>query len=153
MVTKNHTKYIRQLEQKKYRRREGLFVAEGIKVVGDLLQHFQPKTLPNIFKPVPNWQRPTMRLPKSPTKNSSASVSSSIPNRYWHYSPCPPQAMMPFARIASPSPSMVCRIQATSVPSSALPTGLASRTSTAARIQLMHGIRKSFRPRWAASLA
>ena len=34
MVTKNHTKYIRQLEQKKYRRREGLFVAEGTKVVG-----------------------------------------------------------------------------------------------------------------------
>lgn len=45
MVTKNHTKYIRQLEQKKYRRREGLFVAEGTKVVGDLLQHYQPKSL------------------------------------------------------------------------------------------------------------
>ena len=45
MVTKNHTKYIRQLEQKKYRRREGLFVAEGTKVVGDLLQHYQPKAL------------------------------------------------------------------------------------------------------------
>ena len=45
MVTKNHTKYIRQLEQKKYRRREGLFVAEGTKVVGDLLHHYQPKSL------------------------------------------------------------------------------------------------------------
>ena len=41
-VSKNQIKYIRQLEQKKFRRREGLFVAEGIKVVGDLLAHYQP---------------------------------------------------------------------------------------------------------------
>ena len=37
MISKNQIKYIRQLEQKKFRRREGLFVAEGTKVVGDLL--------------------------------------------------------------------------------------------------------------------
>ena len=37
MISKNTIKLVRSLEQKKYRRREGLFVAEGPKVVGDLL--------------------------------------------------------------------------------------------------------------------
>ena len=40
MISKNQIKYIRQLEQKKYRKREGLYVAEGPKVVGDLLRHY-----------------------------------------------------------------------------------------------------------------
>ena len=44
-VSKNQIKYIRQLEQKKFRRREGLFVAEGTKVVGDLLAHYQPRAI------------------------------------------------------------------------------------------------------------
>ena len=42
MISKNQIKFIRQLEQKKFRRREGLFVAEGPKVVGDLMRRFQP---------------------------------------------------------------------------------------------------------------
>ena len=42
MISKNQIKLIRQLEQKKYRQREGLFVAEGPKVVGDLMRHWQP---------------------------------------------------------------------------------------------------------------
>lgn len=37
MISKNQIKYIKGLEQKKVRKREGLFVAEGPKVVGDLL--------------------------------------------------------------------------------------------------------------------
>ena len=37
MISKNQLKYVRQLELKKYRKLEGLFVAEGPKVVGDLL--------------------------------------------------------------------------------------------------------------------
>ena len=37
MLSKQKQKLIRSLEQKKYRREEGLFVAEGPKVVGDLL--------------------------------------------------------------------------------------------------------------------
>ena len=41
-ISKNQIKFIRQLEQKKFRRRAGLFVAEGTKVVGDLLAHYQP---------------------------------------------------------------------------------------------------------------
>ena len=38
MISKNQIKFIRSLEQKKNRKNEGLFVAEGPKVVGDLLQ-------------------------------------------------------------------------------------------------------------------
>ena len=45
MISKNLQKYIRQLEQKKYRKREGLFVAEGTKIVGDLLKRYTPKTV------------------------------------------------------------------------------------------------------------
>ena len=37
MISKNQIKLVRSLEQKKYRLRESLFVAEGPKVVGDLL--------------------------------------------------------------------------------------------------------------------
>ena len=45
MISKNQVKYIHQLEQKKYRKREGLFVAEGTKVVGDLLKYHKPEAL------------------------------------------------------------------------------------------------------------
>lgn len=38
MISKTQMKCIRLLEMKKYRKREGLFVAEGPKVVGDLLR-------------------------------------------------------------------------------------------------------------------
>ena len=38
MISKNQIKFIRSLELKKNRRHEGLFVAEGPKVVGDLLR-------------------------------------------------------------------------------------------------------------------
>ena len=42
MISKNQIKQIKQLEQKKFRRREGLFVAEGPKVVGDLMKRRKP---------------------------------------------------------------------------------------------------------------
>ena len=45
MISKNQIKYVHQLEQKKFRRSEHLFVAEGTKVVGDLLDHFRPHSL------------------------------------------------------------------------------------------------------------
>ena len=46
MISKNQLKAVRQLEMKKYRTREGLFVAEGPKVVGDLLRcGFHPAML------------------------------------------------------------------------------------------------------------
>ena len=43
MLSKNQIKLIKSLESKKFRKREGLFVAEGPKVVGDLLRAgYQP---------------------------------------------------------------------------------------------------------------
>ena len=45
MISKNQIKYIRQLEMKKFRSREGLFVAEGPKVVEDLLRRYDAKAI------------------------------------------------------------------------------------------------------------
>jgi TrmH family RNA methyltransferase len=46
MISKNNLKFVHQLEQKKYRRKEGVFVAEGPKVVGDLMTAgFVPRML------------------------------------------------------------------------------------------------------------
>ena len=46
MISKNQIKYVKQLEQKKHRQQEGVFVAEGPKVVGDLLDAgFEPRML------------------------------------------------------------------------------------------------------------
>ena len=43
MLSKNKIKYIRSLEQKKYRREENAFLAEGSKLVVDLSGHFHCK--------------------------------------------------------------------------------------------------------------
>ena len=43
MISKNLIKLIKSLEQKKYRKREKLFVAEGPKVVGDLMALMAPQ--------------------------------------------------------------------------------------------------------------
>lgn len=45
MLSKAKLKYIRSLELKKYRKEEGAFVAEGPKVVGDMLPHFTCRLL------------------------------------------------------------------------------------------------------------
>jgi TrmH family RNA methyltransferase len=45
MLSKNQIKFIRQLETKKFRKREGLFVAEGPKVVGDLMRRYRPTAI------------------------------------------------------------------------------------------------------------
>ena len=41
MISKNKIKYIRSLELKKFRKANGVFVAEGHKLVGDLLNVFE----------------------------------------------------------------------------------------------------------------
>lgn len=43
MISKAKIKFVRSLEQKKGRMRERLFVAEGPKVVGDLMARYQPR--------------------------------------------------------------------------------------------------------------
>ncbi len=45
MISKNLTKFIHSLELKKNRKREGLFVAEGSKVVEELMKRFRPHTI------------------------------------------------------------------------------------------------------------
>ena len=45
MLSKNKIKYIRSLELKKNRKEERVFVAEGHKLVGDLLGHFPCRLL------------------------------------------------------------------------------------------------------------
>ena len=46
MISKNQIKYVHQFELKKFRKQEGLFIAEGHKVVGDLLKAgYAPKQL------------------------------------------------------------------------------------------------------------
>jgi TrmH family RNA methyltransferase len=55
MISNNQIKLIRQLEQKKHRQRLGLFVAEGPKVVGDLLRAGYS---PHAVYAVEGWQPP-----------------------------------------------------------------------------------------------
>ncbi len=45
MLSKNKIKYIHSLEHRKHRKAEKAFVAEGHKLVGDLLDAFQPKMI------------------------------------------------------------------------------------------------------------
>ena len=45
MLSKNKIKYIRSLEQKKHRKEENAFLAEGPKLAGDLLGHFKCKLI------------------------------------------------------------------------------------------------------------
>ena len=45
MISKNMIKYIRSLEMKKNREREGMFVAEGPKIVSDLIAESNPKII------------------------------------------------------------------------------------------------------------
>ena len=60
MISKNQIKYVHQLELKKFRKQEGLFIAEGHKVVGDLLAAgFRPK---QIFA-TKEWIKDSLHLP------------------------------------------------------------------------------------------
>lgn len=58
MISKNRIKEIKQLELKKYRRRTGLFVAEGHKLVLDLLSAFRPV----YFAATEEWLQQNRRL-------------------------------------------------------------------------------------------
>jgi len=66
MISKNQIKYVRQLELKKFRTRLGLFVAEGPKVVGDLMLRYR---LQSVFATSEwsGWQH-------SPTRESCEST-------------------------------------------------------------------------------
>ena len=67
MLSKNKIKYIRSLELKKKRKEEQVFVAEGHKLVGDLLGHFPCKLL----IATSNW----LRMNHSATANEIIEVT------------------------------------------------------------------------------
>ena len=71
MISKNQQKFIRQLEQKKFRKREGLFVAEGTKVVGDLMKRYTPVA---VFA-TPQWQAPEGISPQTVTDEELQHIS------------------------------------------------------------------------------
>ena len=71
MISKNQQKFIRQLEQKKYRKREGLFVAEGTKVVGDFLKRYTPKAIYSTLQ----WQVPNGITPQIVTDEELQRIS------------------------------------------------------------------------------
>ena len=71
MISKNQQKYIRQLEQKKYRKREGMFVAEGTKVVGDLLKSYTPEAVFSTLQ----WQAPDGIKPQIVTDEELQRIS------------------------------------------------------------------------------
>lgn len=57
MISKNKIKYIHSLEQKKNRNAEGVFVAEGPKVVGDLMPKMEARLVVGTAKwMAANWQ-------------------------------------------------------------------------------------------------
>ena len=64
MISKAKIKLIRSLEQKKNRREYGLFVAEGPKVVGDLMAVYTP----TIVVAVDEWLRANGCIPKMGTE-------------------------------------------------------------------------------------
>ena len=67
MVSKNDIKSVKQLEQKKYRQRLGLFVAEGPKVVDDLLK--------SGFRATRLFATPAYPIPTLPTATQVTIVS------------------------------------------------------------------------------
>jgi len=63
MLTKSTMKLIRALDSRKGRRREGLFVAEGPKLVGELLEHFVLRQLFVASESIPNFISLLKRVP------------------------------------------------------------------------------------------
>ncbi len=59
MLQKNEAKYIQSLHHKKQRDEQGLFIAEGPKVIGELIKR-QPDWIKNIYATA-NWQLPHLK--------------------------------------------------------------------------------------------
>ena len=79
MISKNQIKFIRQLEQKKFRKREGLFVAEGPKVVGDLMHRLQPRAIFATQEWLDNYNPSIVPIPAvAPTRSLSAQRDASL---------------------------------------------------------------------------
>ena len=69
-LSKNRIKYIHSLELKKNRKTEKVFLAEGPKLVGDLLGHFPCRFL----VATPEWLSQHPKLPVEDVSDSPAST-------------------------------------------------------------------------------
>lgn len=75
-LSKNKIKYIRSLEQKKSRKEEGVFLAEGPKLIGDLLPYFHCRLIaatPQWIKDNPNLRADEI-IEATPEELSRASL-------------------------------------------------------------------------------
>ena len=72
MVAKSELKFIRSLHQKKYRLRHGLFVAEGVKLVGELLA--SPLRLHSVYATEPELFQDATPLTERELKQASSLV-------------------------------------------------------------------------------
>ena len=125
MISKNQQKFIRQLEQKKYRKREGLFVAEGTKVVGDLLKRYTPEAIYSTLQ----WQAPDGISPQIVTDEELQRISfQQHPQQVLALFPIPSQAGdYPQTLLNEQTLTLMAyRIQEILVRLSELPTGLVS---------------------------
>ena len=127
MISKNQIKFVRQLEQKKFRKKEHLFVAEGPKVVGDLL--------------------------RAGFKAHSIFATNEWSHNGHAYQEVSEEELRKVSFLQHPQAVLaVFEIPNKEIwgPSYALPIGLALLPSIVPRVLQMHGTRRSYRRRWVA---
>ena len=74
MISKAKIKYIKSLEQKKFRRSSGCFVAEGPKVVGELLDVMQPRMVVAESSWLTRNEEKLQKLTKQPGQNGFVEI-------------------------------------------------------------------------------
>lgn len=65
MASKSHLKYVRLLHQKKYREKENVYIAEGIKIVNEALLSYSPVIKMLLFTPENRSQLKPELIPKN----------------------------------------------------------------------------------------
>ena len=152
-LSKNRIKYIRSLELKKNRKADKVFLAEGPKLVGDLLGHFRCRFLIATSE----WLSAHRHLAvEDVTEVSEEELSRASLLK------TPQQVLAVFEQpdesvdVSVISRSLclhwtMCRTPAIWEQSSALPTGLESNISSVRPTRWMSTILKPYRLPWAAS--
>ena len=151
-LSKNRIKYIRSLELKKNRKADKVFLAEGPKLVGDLLGHFRCRFLIATAE----WLSAHKHLSvEDITEVSEEELSRAsllkTPQQVLAVFEQPEEAM-DASVIAVPSVWhwTMYRIPVIWALSSALPTGLVSSISSVRPIRWMSITPRPYRPLWAA---
>lgn len=163
MLSKAEIKDIRSLHDAKGRSSQQRFIAEGIKLTGEMLGAFPCELLLADEETARSISRQLDKLPQALRPKRLEVVPESFD---WGRisSQRQPQPLLgvfalpqedegsPIASGAASS-STASKIQGTSVRSSARRTGSASSTSTSLQVQPIPSRRRSYRPRWAHSPA